>query len=81
MKTVSVRRLLATSAIASCILLTGSGSGFATTPSGTSKELPSWSPTSSERLVKLPPSYLKRSLARDLAESQLGTAIKTNNEK
>jgi hypothetical protein len=31
-------------------------------------------------LVKLPPSYLKKSLDRDLAESQLGTAIKTNNE-
>ena len=80
MKIVSVRHLLATSTIASCILLTGSGSGFAATSSGASKDLPSWSPTSSERLVKLPPSYLKKSLARDLAESQLGTAIKANNE-
>jgi hypothetical protein len=31
-------------------------------------------------LVKLPPSYLKKSLDRDLADSQLGTAIKNNNE-
>ncbi|MBH67129.1 MAG: hypothetical protein CMM58_02130 [Rhodospirillaceae bacterium] len=37
---------------------------------------PIWSPQSSERLVKLPPSYLQKSLDRDLASSPLGEAIK-----
>jgi len=80
MRTVSLRHLLASTAIASCIILTGSVSSFSATSNGGSKALPSWSPKSSERLVKLPPSYLKKSLDRDLAESQLGTAIKNNNE-
>ena len=80
MKIVSLRHLLASTAVASCIILTGSVSSFSATSNGGSKTLPSWSPTSSERLVKLPPSYLKKSLDRDLAESQLGTAIKNNNE-
>ena len=80
MRTVSLRHLLASTAIASCIILTGSVSSFSAASNGGSKTLPSWSPKSSERLVKLPPSYLKKSLDRDLAESQLGTAIKDNNE-
>jgi hypothetical protein len=80
MRIVSLRHLLASTAIASCIILTGSVASFSATSNGGSKTLPSWSPKSSERLVKLPPSYLKKSLDRDLAESQLGTAIKNNNE-
>ena len=80
MRIVSLRHLLASTAIASCIILTGSVSSFSAASNGGSKTLPSWSPKSSERLVKLPPSYLKKSLDRDLAESQLGTAIKDNNE-
>ena len=80
MKIVSLRHLLASTAIASCIILTGSVSSFSAASNGGLKTLPSWSPKSSERLVKLPPSYLKKSLDRDLAESQLGTAIKNNNE-
>ncbi len=80
MRTVSLRYLLASTAIASCIILTGSVSSFSDTSNGVYKTLPSWSPASSERLVKLPPSYLKKSLDRDLADSQLGTAIKNNNE-
>jgi hypothetical protein len=80
MRIVSLRHLLASTAIASCIILTGSVASFSATSNGGSKTLPSWSPKSSERLVKLPPSYLKKSLDRDLAESQLGTAIKSNNE-
>jgi hypothetical protein len=80
MRIISLRHLLASTAIASCIILTGSVSSFSATSNGGSKTLPSWSPKSSERLVKLPPSYLKKSLDRDLAESQLGTAIKNNNE-
>ena len=80
MRIVSLKYLLASTAIASCIILTGSVSSFSATSNGGSKTLPSWSPTSSERLVKLQPSYLKKSLDRDLAESKLGTAIKDNNE-
>ena len=80
MRTVSLRYLMASTAIASCIILTGSVSSFSDTSNGVYKTLPSWSPASSERLVKLPPSYLKKSLDRDLADSQLGTAIKNNNE-
>ena len=37
-----------------------------------------WQPRSSERLVKLPPSYLKKSLDRDFAGSGLGQALKSN---
>ena len=36
-----------------------------------------WQPQSSERLVKLPPSYLKKSLDRDFAGSGLGQALKS----
>ncbi len=36
---------------------------------------PSWRPEVSERLVKLPASYLKKSLDRDFAKSGLGLAI------
>ncbi len=41
----------------------------------TSAEDPSWRPEVSERLVKLPASYLKKSLDRDFARSGLGLAI------
>jgi len=36
---------------------------------------PSWRPEVSERLVKLPAAYLKKSLDRDFAQSELGVAI------
>lgn len=42
---------------------------------------PTWAPKSSERLVKLPPSYLKKSLDRDFADSPLGAALKQNASK
>jgi len=41
----------------------------------TSPADPSWRPEVSERLVKLPASYLKKSLDRDFAKSELGLAI------
>ena len=43
--------------------------------------VPDWKPQSSEKLVKLPPSYLKKSIDSDFAESQLGLAIETAEEK
>src|SRR5689334_23291721 len=42
---------------------------------------PEWHPDSSERLVKLPPTYLKKSLDRDFAESSLGTALQGTNDE
>lgn len=37
---------------------------------------PSWRPEASERLVKLPASYLKKSLEHDFAQSELGQALR-----
>lgn len=39
-------------------------------------DVPEWRPESSERLVKLPATYLKKSLEHDFAESALGTALR-----
>ena len=36
---------------------------------------PGWQPKVSERLVKLPPAYMKKSLERDFARSALGQAV------
>lgn len=41
---------------------------------------PKWTPQSSERLVKLPPSYLQKSIDHDFARSELGTAIQEKEE-
>jgi hypothetical protein len=64
--------LLATTAIALAL----AGSAFA--DDGTPAE---WHPASSERLVKLPPTYLKKSLDRDFAESSLGGALRGADEE
>jgi hypothetical protein len=42
---------------------------------------PDWHPESSERLVKLPANYLRKSLDRDFAESALGTALQGANSE
>jgi hypothetical protein len=49
---------------------------FAAAPSFAQEATPEWHPESSERLVKLPPTYLKKSLDRNFAESSLGTALR-----
>ncbi|CCQ75282.1 hypothetical protein [Magnetospira sp. QH-2] len=41
---------------------------------------PSWHPQSSERLIKLPPSYLQKSLDNDFARSALGQALTTTEQ-
>src|SRR5690242_2552929 len=41
---------------------------------------PDWNPESSERLVKLPATYLKKSLDHDFAQSALGTALQGAND-
>ena len=40
---------------------------------------PSWQPSASERLVKLPSSYLKKAIDRDFAESELAQALGDTN--
>ncbi len=52
-----------------------SGALAATSGAKTSAGNPSWNPEVSERLVKLPASYLQKSLDRDFAKSELGLAI------
>lgn len=47
-------------------------------PAGTPD--PSWSPQASERLVKLPASYLEKSIQQDFRGSELGIAIDKVNE-
>ena len=54
----------------------GSGGALArTSGANTASGNPSWRPEVSERLVKLPATYLKKSLDRDFAKSDLGLAI------
>ncbi|MDP6709221.1 MAG: hypothetical protein QF893_23015 [Alphaproteobacteria bacterium] len=60
--------LLATAAFAVLLLATP------TAGANTGQE-PTWRPQASDRLVKLPASYLKKTLDRDFAESALGKAI------
>ena len=54
--------------------------GFAL-PSLAQEAAPDWNPDSSERLVKLPATYLKKSLDRDFAESALGSALQGANSE
>ena len=42
---------------------------------------PDWHPVSSERLIKLPANYLRKSLDRDFAESALGSALQGANSE
>ena len=54
----------------------GSGGALArTSGANTASGNPSWRPEVSERLVKLPATYLKKSFDRDFAKSDLGLAI------
>ncbi len=45
------------------------------------EQTPTWKPKSSERLVKLPSTYLKKSLQFDFSKSSLAKAIETINQK
>jgi len=65
--------------VVTVVLLTGfSGPVPAAAPN---KGDPTWSPKSSEKLIRLPASYLKKSLDHDFQESALGVAIQKNEEK
>jgi hypothetical protein len=65
------RPLSACAIVALAIALAAPAGALAKTPPSD----PSWRPEVSERLVKLPASYLKKSLDRDFAKSGLGLAI------
>lgn len=68
-----LRGLVAATAIAT--IFTVSAPSFADDPA------PEWHPASSERLVKLPPTYLKKSLDRDFADSTLGAALRGTDDE
>jgi len=65
-------RLLLGTAAVTLLLAAGSAGAIAATESTS----PTWRPQVSERLVKLPANYLKKSLDRDFARSALGQAIR-----
>lgn len=67
------RVLLATVGVAAILALA--------TPALSQDADPDWHPESSERLVKLPANFLKKSLDRDFAESALGSALQGANEE
>jgi len=50
-------------------------------PAAAATKSPSWNPKASEKLIKLPASYLKKSIDHDFAESELGLAIQSTSEK
>lgn len=50
-------------------------------PAYAQEAAPDWHPDSSERLVKLPANYLRKSLDRDFAESALGSALQGANSE
>jgi len=53
----------------------------AVTPGLADAPTPTWKPQSSERLVKLPVQYLKKSLDNDFAESELGLALQETDDR
>ncbi len=67
------RLLLGAAAIA---LMIGVMTSAAPSMAATEGASPSWRPQVSERMVKLPANYLKKSLDRDFARSPLGQAIR-----
>ena len=44
-------------------------------------ETPAWQPSATERLVKLPSTYLKKAIDRDFAESELAVALNDTSSK
>jgi len=80
-RTKSLRLLLATTALAGWLAVGEVYPVMAGEPDVLVASIPTWSPQSSERLVRLPPSYLKKSLDRDFAESPLGAALNETEAK
>ena len=72
-------QLCASVAVISVGILFASSSNVSA--AGDLKSTPSWNPKSSEKLIKLPATYLKKSLEYDFKESTLGIAILNTEEK
>jgi hypothetical protein len=58
------------------LALSVAATGAVTLPAYASGGDPSWQPQASERLVKLPATYIKRSLEQDFTRSELGQALR-----
>ncbi|MDP6590127.1 MAG: hypothetical protein QF666_11865 [Alphaproteobacteria bacterium] len=58
------------------LALSMAATGVFTVPAYASGGDPTWQPQASERLVKLPASYIKRSLEQDFTRSELGQALR-----
>lgn len=56
------------------------GAGVLVGSAGAALSAPNWTPQSSERLIKLPPNYLQKSIDHDFARSELGGAIQQSEE-
>lgn len=56
------------------------GAGLLIASSHIALSAPNWTPQSSERLVKLPPSYLQKSIDHDFSKSELASAIQQQDE-
>lgn len=58
-----------------CALAVALGAGMAAPAIAATEDGPSWAPSSSERLMKLPGSYLKKAVDRDFSKSSLAQAL------
>lgn len=58
------------------LALSVAATGAVAMPAAASGGDPTWQPQASERLVKLPASYIKRSLEQDFTRSELGQALR-----
>ena len=64
------------SSIVTLRMLTAGAMALSFNPAVMAAENPTWQPAPMERLVKLPASYLKKSLDQDFSQSPLGQAIR-----
>jgi hypothetical protein len=77
-QTIRFQLLASVAVIAVGALLASSSSVHA---AADANNIPAWNPKSSEKLIKLPATYLKKSLDHDFQESTLGLAIQKTEEK
>lgn len=69
------QHILIPSKAALCALTAAWGLGLAGPALAATEAAPNWAPASSERLIKLPGSYLKKAVDRDFAKSGLAQAL------
>lgn len=68
-------KLKRSSVIAFVMFVALAHSGLASSRPGVKSDAPTWRPAASEKLIKLPANYLKKSLDHDFAKSDLANAI------